>query len=281
MFIVNSVQAPAKKHVFFNKVGENLRKVGSYFHLCLPLEEKCVKRGDAFMENKQYNEAAAQYSRALEIEPMLAKAYLGRAGANYMLNSCSRTLADYKILLAIKPLLAQNEEILVNIGLARQGIGDPRGAIREFDAAIETNPHYSLAYVCRGDAKINVNNFPGAISDYNYAIGRLRVNDARVFNERGRAKDALRDYSGAVEDYTKAIMLDRNFAVAYYNRALSRHYVKDDAGAAEDLGQALRLQPNFPDAKGLLLIVNLAGNPNRLELRIGSEGEVKQHAEII
>ena len=41
---------------------------------------------------------------------------------------------------------------------------------------------------------------------------------AEAYNNRGQIKYLRVDFDGAIEDYTNALKLDKNFAVAYYNR---------------------------------------------------------------
>jgi tetratricopeptide (TPR) repeat protein len=58
----------------------------------------------------------------------------------------------------------------------------------------------------KGDAKVEQNDYKGAISDYTKSI-ELDSNNSLVYANRGRAKYALQDYRGATADYTKAIEL--------------------------------------------------------------------------
>jgi len=43
-------------------------------------------------------------------------------------------------------------------------------------------------------------------------------NLAKAFNNRGQIKYLRVDFDEAIEDYTNAIKLDKDYAVAYYNR---------------------------------------------------------------
>ena len=50
----------------------------------------------------------------------------------------------------------------------------------------------------------------------------LNPNDAKVYNNRGSARNKLGDIKGALEDYTQAIRLNPDYAPAYYNRGVLR-----------------------------------------------------------
>ena len=59
----------------------------------------------------------------------------------------------------------------------------------------------------------------------------------------------VKDYEGAIADYGEAIRLNRNHAVAFYNRGLARNAVGDNAGAVADYDQAIRLDPDLGRAQ--------------------------------
>ena len=46
---------------------------------------------------------------------------------------------------------------------------------------------------------------------------------ARAFNERGYIQYLRVDFQSAIDDYSKAIALDADFTVAYYNRGLVQY----------------------------------------------------------
>ncbi|MDD3875042.1 MAG: tetratricopeptide repeat protein [Bacteroidales bacterium] len=58
---------------------------------------------------------------------------------------------------------------------------------------------------------------------------------------KGNAKDELGDYAGAIREYTEAIELQPDFAMAYFNRALSKRKIADYEGAIEDYTKAIEI----------------------------------------
>tara|TARA_R110002020_G_scaffold108015_3_gene250616 strand:+ start:2154 stop:2657 length:504 start_codon:yes stop_codon:yes gene_type:complete len=66
------------------------------------------------------------------------------------------------------------------------------------------------------------------------------------FRKSANKKFENSDYKGAIVDYTKAIELDPNMAVLYFNRAISREELKDYQGAVYDYSQAIELSPDLP-----------------------------------
>jgi tetratricopeptide (TPR) repeat protein len=76
-------------------------------------------------------------------------------------------------------------------------------------ASLIVFPGYSQKaeeYFDKGNAKFNLQDFIGAISEYNKAIELNPKLIGSYFN-RGSAKDNLHDYIGAITDYNKAIEL--------------------------------------------------------------------------
>jgi tetratricopeptide (TPR) repeat protein len=70
---------------------------------------------------------------------------------------------------------------------------------------------------------------------YSLGYGQTTAKDYLV---RGRSKSNLQDYRGAIADYNKVIELNPKVAVAYYNRGLEKSKVGEKDSACLDLSKA-------------------------------------------
>jgi tetratricopeptide (TPR) repeat protein len=71
---------------------------------------------------------------------------------------------------------------------------------------------------------------------------------AKEYNKMGLSKAIHVDHTGAILDYNKAIAIDPNYALAYYNRGFSKSVLEDERGAILDYTKAIEINPNYIDA---------------------------------
>jgi tetratricopeptide (TPR) repeat protein len=82
-----------------------------------------------------------------------------------------------------------------------------------------------------------------AIADYDKAIA-LEPEDAVAYYNRGVSYLVLEQYERAIEDYDKAIELKPDYADAYNNRGLSYSLIKETQRALFDYDKAIEIDPN-------------------------------------
>ncbi|MDE0396639.1 MAG: tetratricopeptide repeat protein [Candidatus Poribacteria bacterium] len=119
---------------------------------------------------------------------------------------------------------------------------DYHAAIEDYNQVIKLNPDDASAYKERAEAKRKLPNHTGVIDDYNQAI-KLNPKNAFTYKASADAKRESGDYTGAIEDYNQAIKLNSEDAEAYKNRGKAKVELGDDAEAIEDYSQALKLNP--------------------------------------
>jgi len=116
-------------------------------------------------------------------------------------------------------------------------------AIRDLNQVIILRPHYAAAYLNRGLARFELDDYASALRDYDQAI-RFEPDNALAFNNRGIVKHKLGDYEGAIMDYDVALKLNPEMASAYFNRAMARE-ILGRPGFENDYRIAAHLNPQF------------------------------------
>ncbi|MEA5510402.1 tetratricopeptide repeat protein [Crocosphaera sp. UHCC 0190] len=119
--------------------------------------------------------------------------------------------------------------------------------LEEVEKTIQENPNSAEAYLKRGLIRSHSQeDFAGAIADFTHVIDLEP--SAEVYNYRGTAYFWLQQYQNALEDYQRAIALDQNLAIAYYNRAYVYLELGNKAGAIADFRQGAILSQEQGDS---------------------------------
>ncbi len=114
-----------------------------------------------------------------------------------------------------------------------------------FSDVINKNPEAGLAYNNRGNIRKELNDFKGAMEDYNRAI-ELKYADAYI--NRGILKNKIMDYKNAIEDFNSALNIKSHEGKVHYNRGIARLNLGDFKGAEEDFGKAIEIDPKYINA---------------------------------
>ena len=123
-------------------------------------------------------------------------------------------------------------------------------ALQETDKVIKRKPYVASNYIIRARLKVDIGDAKGAIDDFNKAIEL--ENDNYIYyvsRARGREKLLLKnlidisEYDLALKDADKAISLKPDKYDGYYVRAILKAYVKKDfEGALQDYNKVIELK---------------------------------------
>ncbi|MEV0528413.1 tetratricopeptide repeat protein [Streptomyces sp. NPDC050439] len=162
-------------------------------------------RGRDLRESGAYEQALAEYDRALALEPELARAHYGK-------------------------------------GSTRAKQGDFDAAITELDRALAVDPDYRRALRLRGEYHRVLGNWGEAIRDLSRAI-EFRPTDAYAWASRGAAQYSIEQDDEALADLNRAVELDPEYAWALARRARIRRHRGQHAEQMADLDLAARVSP--------------------------------------
>jgi len=110
---------------------------------------------------------------------------------------------------------------------------DYKGALTDYNKAIEINPKLVIALNNRGNIKSDLKDYEGAISDFNKALV-INPKDIFAYSNRGLAKAKIKDYSGAISDFTRAISLDPKDIGSYMGRGITQQMAGNKKEACSD-----------------------------------------------
>ncbi len=165
-----------------------------------------LDRGLTLLNQKDYNRAIADFTRAIQLDPNSAKAYACRAQAWGAKHNRDHEIADLDQAILLEP-----KNILYRV--SRAGTWSVQGrhdqAMADYDLTIQLEPNNPMLYVARG-------------------------------NEwRRHLKLDL-----AIADYDRAIQLDPKYIQAYISRALISKQRRNFAQAIVELSAIARMAPD-------------------------------------
>ena len=190
------------------------------------LAQEANNSGAAFLNEGKIDEAIQEFTKAIELNPNNAFAYLHRGSAWLKKGEFNKATEDYAKAIKLNPNDAEDnfdnddEKIQLNDDEKTEIFNalkenDTDKVIEMLDKLIEKDPNNPTAYMLRGFYQ---NEPDKAIEDFNKVI-ELNPNDAEAYLNRGDASWHKKgEPDKAIEDYTKAIELKPNFIDAYFNR---------------------------------------------------------------
>ncbi|TSA57877.1 tetratricopeptide repeat protein [bacterium] len=222
-------------------------------------------QGNAYLDQEQWDEAIAEYTKAIELNPEFADAYASRAVAYYekykqrleagcdwqggsLVNDCDRAL-ELDPSIQLDPRLANAYVQLGNCYLewgVEWGNWEPDKAIAYYTRAMEIDPTITIA-----------SNVKPELAEAYYRRGHRELEYLDAYKhdyDQGLrpVSDRIDRYSKAVADYIRAMELDPTIspwlnswlASAYYGRGIQYSMCGETDKAAADFAKAVELAPD-------------------------------------
>lgn len=158
---------------------------------------ECEQKGD----NDQIISLCSDY---LQKNPKCVQAFSYRAEAKHRKRYFDEAIADYTRAITLSP---QDSRYYNLRGFVKGDKGDVDGAIKDMSMAIELSPKSAQLYFSRGLAKGKNGDDHGAMIDFTRAI-ELDPTMAGAYNYRAVARRALGDFVGAEMDSKRVSQLN-------------------------------------------------------------------------
>lgn len=200
------------------------------------------------MKESSNNKKAAikDYTKAIELNKDFSKPYFRRAVLSYT-DIKDYLFANHDIMIVVK-LDSANNEVYYWLGKIKFNIGDFKAAEKALSQYLENDSLNVDALVTRGAARVTLNNYSGALHDFNLVLLKLDKKNHVAYMNRGLANAGLGKNKEALADLDMAAKLKFDFSPIYINRALVKFKMRDKEGACSDLRKAQSLNNSKADA---------------------------------
>jgi tetratricopeptide (TPR) repeat protein len=131
-------------------------------------------------------------------------------------------------------------EDYISMGLDLYRKKEYSAALEKMDLAVQSDPMHPKAYYYRGQIYVDISNFKAAKEDF-LKVTSMVEDDHRAWNFLGATQTHGAENEKAVESYSKAITLDPNNALYYFNRASSLGQLGKLQEALLDFDKAVEL----------------------------------------
>jgi serine/threonine protein kinase/tetratricopeptide (TPR) repeat protein len=189
-----------------------------------------------YHQQKEYEEAFAQLSRAIEIAQRQESSALGllfgqRARLQKDRRETAAALADFEqAIQAPRSPTPEAQSQLAHVhaerGLLLHSLQRYEEALADYETALKIQPDYTDAWRWRGSVLLALSRYPEAIQALDRCLD-LGPPRAEAYRDRGLAREKLGNYSEGIADYCRALDLKADPAETRLHRG--RAYLQMDA----------------------------------------------------
>ena len=197
-------------------------------------------RGETYENMERYDEALADFNRAIELDPEDARVIADRGEIYMLMERDDDALTDLSHAIEIEP---DNAIMIVKRGVIYQLRKQYDDAVTDFNRAIELQPDYVPMIAIRGETYRLMEQYEKALADFNQAI-ELEPDNASLIADRGETYRLMGKYEKALADFNQAIELKPDHAWAIANRGLTYRDMEHYNDGLANLNRAIELQPD-------------------------------------
>ena len=232
----------------FHYKQRNYHLANEYYLKAIELNPNCENALYACAQNlrlniKDYKEAIKYYSRVLELQPNQQYALFQRGICKGYLENYTGQIQDYSKVIDLEP----NPADYISRALIKKKINDHVGVIIDCTHAISLESEYLPAFQYRGEARMALSDYKGAVDDLEIAIaleeeaskkrGDNRPITFGTLKHCGIAKALINDVHGALEVFQKLIAHHPDHPLPYKLSAKAKEKLGDMEGYSEDMSK--------------------------------------------
>lgn len=222
-----------------------------------------MSAGAIALNARDYQTAVFQYDCALEIDPNLSEAYLGRGMAYILLRDfreggrdltsavtlsgqvdedyVGAQIAQIEALLAVSP---QDVSLMTILGYWHWWSADDDAALATYDQILALEPDNVFAHLYRGSSLMYMGQTRAAGRSFDQAI-RLDGQNDTVYSVMAQTQRNTRNYDDMLISMTRALALQPADPVYYATRADAYRFLGNFSAALTDYERALDIAPRL------------------------------------
>ena len=198
--------------------------------------EECVQSGHNKIQNKDFNGAIKDFSKAIEQKKSapslykLATVYVNRGILRQALGNNEQALKDYKAAQEIVPEFTKAYYVEAQLQLALKQYTKAMAAVDKCISLTPSNIDYTVLKCIVYESENKFENALSCIDSFISKNGR----SVAALNIRAHNQSFLKRYEDSKNTYTEVLELEPKNTEAMFNRALAKGELKDYAGAEAD-----------------------------------------------
>lgn len=201
------------------------------------------KAGEDFAKASNYTDAIEQLTRAIELDPDYAKAYIERAGAFSATGEHKNAAEDYDRALVFE---TRDEELYYFSGNQWHLYGDNLIALERLTTAIQMKGNFLEAYQVRWAVNMALLRFEEALQDAKRIL-KLKK-DEQAYYSLAQVYEKLGMFSEAKEAYLESLRKNSKVMLTHFSYAQLLFKMGEWETAGYELTQVLQLDPQHLEA---------------------------------
>ena len=230
----NELQTEREKGSKINKkkYEESILKLAAINH---------TSEGFAYLNDDELEKALSSFTKAIELDPLLDKAFEGKSMLYVKLQKYSNAISAAGKAIELNP---QNPFMYKIMAVAYVELRQLQKALDQINKAIDLESTEPVYYCYRGLILGTIGEKHKALKNFQTAM-KISPMSPNVYTFRGTYyRDVEKNYQAAISDYNKAIELDPLYGGAYWARGVTLgfglgHYHE----AISSLNEAIKLRP--------------------------------------
>jgi tetratricopeptide (TPR) repeat protein len=201
-------------------------------------------------KSKRLADADREIDEALRLQPELPLIPRQRGRMRRDRKDLEGALADFRKAIQLELKGSKGPELAddyVHCGEIRHSQGRFAEALSDYDSALRLRPDHALAFHLRGESLLALERFGEAERAFGQNLD-LDPDFGPALRGRGQARMQLGDYPGAIEDYTQAARLERDASILMH-RGWAYFFSDSWRLAEHDFAEAMRIETEPGDAR--------------------------------